>query len=106
MPESTPADRPIGELKESVTVHLPLQTFLYTLDQIAAMVNVSTSQLHSTYLYYHLRSTGRKARHQMVARNIAPDDRPAEWRVSHQDFVRWLSSQGFKVKHAASIEAS
>jgi hypothetical protein len=77
-------------------VNLPIVTFLYTLDQIAAMINVSMHDLHYKHLYFHLRSTGRKPRTQMMARNIAPDDEPPEWRVSHTDFVRWLSGNGFE----------
>lgn len=84
-------------------VQMPVITFLYTMDQIAAMINVSMHDLQYKYLYYHLRSSGRKARHQMLACNIAPDDAPPEWRVSHQDLVRWLKANGWNISYPASL---
>lgn len=77
-------------------IGLPIVTFLYTLDQIAAMVNVDMHDLHYKYIYFLQRSTGPKPRTKMIARNIAPDDEPPDWRVSHTDFVRWLSGNGFE----------
>lgn len=82
---------------------LPLITFLYTLEQIAAMINVSMHDVQYKYIYYHLRSTGRKSRHQMLACNIAADSDDPEWRVSHQDFLRWLKSNGWSISYPASL---
>lgn len=86
-----------------MAVQLPVVTFMYTLDQIAGMIQVTVHDLQYKYLYYPLRSTGRKPRHQMVACNIAPDDEPAEWRVTQQDFVRWLKSNGWEITHSSKL---
>lgn len=83
--------------------NLPTLTFLYTLDQIAAICGLTMHDLQFKYLYYHLRSTGRKPRHQMVARNIAPDDADPDWRVNHEDFLRWLKYNGFEVKYPGTL---
>jgi len=89
--------------EETITVAVPVVTFLYTLDQIAGMVQLPLLKLKQVHVYFHLRSTGRKLRHQMLACNIAADDQPADWRVTHQDFVRWLKSNGFQVKEMAVL---
>lgn len=88
---------------ESVAVPVPIVTFLYTLDQIAGMVQMPLNKLRQTHIYFHLRSTGRKQRHQLLACNIAADDKTPDWRVTHQDFVRWLKANGFQVKELGSL---
>lgn len=84
-------------------VEMPLVTFLFTIEQVAAMIGVSEHDMHYKYCYFLQRSTGRKGKHQVVARNIAPDDEDPQWRISHQDWVRWLSANGFEVTHPYSL---
>ena len=91
------------EVNGKTQVFMPTLTFLFTLDQIASMLGMSEHDLHYKHIWFLQRSTGRKYRHQMVARNIAADTDKPDWRVSHQDFVRWLNANGFEIKWPATL---
>lgn len=88
MPEPIERKRQMG---------LPLKVFLYTLDQIATMVEVDIKTLKSNYVYYSDRSIGARQHPLLEARNIAPEGQKPEWRVAENEFVRWLRYKGFKV---------
>jgi hypothetical protein len=80
-------------------VGLPQVVFLFTVDQIAAMLNVEVNTVMTRYLYLVGRHTALKTRNQMTAINIAPDptkDRP-DWRVSHREFCAWAKRAGFRL---------
>lgn len=77
-------------------VGLPPTIFLFTLDQLSSMMNLSMNNLMVTYIFYQGRSTSLKKRHQMSAINIAPDDEKPDWRVSVEEFKAWLRRMGFK----------
>lgn len=78
------------------TVGLPLRPFLYTLDQLATILNVQTKTLREDYIHFEGRSIGNPDRHVLVARNIAPPDQAPVWRVTERELVRWLKLKGFK----------
>jgi len=73
---------------------LPPKPFLYTLDQVATLLALSAKQMQQ-YVYYHGVTIGRPRRHEVVARNIAPDGEPPEWRVHEDDLIHWMRRQGF-----------
>ncbi len=77
-------------------VGLPDLVFMFTLDQIASMLSVSEDTVRLVYVYYQGRSTGMKKRNHMTAINIAEDDQPTQWRVSLEEYRRWLSRMGFR----------
>lgn len=78
-------------------VGMPNLVFMFTVDQIASMLNISEDSVISTYLYFQGRTTGMKKKHHMFAVNIAPDSsEKAMWRVSLEEFRKWLSRMGFK----------
>lgn len=77
-------------------VGLPSLVFMFTIDQIASMMNVQENTIQSVYLYYQGRSTGVKKRHMMTAVNIAPADQKPEWRISLEEYRLWLKRMGFK----------
>ena len=85
------------------SVGLPAITFLYTMDQIAAMLGITQDQLTDRYLYYHMRSTGKQRPSQMRTVNIAqPEDKP-DWRITQREFIRWLRAMGIKVDANARV---
>ena len=94
-----PIPPPPGQEK---SIRLQVVVFLYTLDQVAAMLNVSLADFKVTYCYYHMRNTGPKRKHHMMARNIAPDDALPDWRISQEEFRRWLMANGFKVSYGTA----
>lgn len=78
------------------SVGLPPRPFLYTLDQISVILNVTEDQV-PRYVYYEGRSTGPRNVKKMVARNINPDktEKP-DWRVAERELIRWMKAMGFK----------
>lgn len=77
-------------------VGLPGLVFMFTVDQIASMMNVSEDTIRSVYLYFQGRSTGIKRRHMMTAVNVAPENEKPNWRVSLEEYRLWLKRMGFK----------
>lgn len=77
-------------------VGLPARVFLYTLDQIAVMLDLSQTRVEQTYIYFEGRSTGARQRALMLAHNIAPPDERPDWRVSERELIRWMKVKGFK----------
>lgn len=78
------------------SVGLPARVFLYTIDQLCVMLNVSEEQIKKSYLWYEGRSTGTKRRDLMVARNIAKPENTPDWRITEREFIRWMKFKGFK----------
>lgn len=77
-------------------IGLPPRIFLYTVDQLSVLTQLTEQTLHSKHLFHEGRDVGTRKREQMVARNIAmPDDKP-DWRVAEGEFVRWMKLKGFK----------
>lgn len=82
--------------KERKVVGLPPIIFMFTLDQLSAMLGVDEKMLKANYLYYAHRSVGIQRADDMYAVNVAPPEMPAEWRVSQKEFVRWCKKKGFR----------
>lgn len=79
-------------------IELPQKLFLYTLDQIATMLNLTEYSLKMSYLHFEGRSVGTHDLDLMYAVNIAPNGKRPQWRVSEREFIRWLRRKGFKFK--------
>lgn len=78
------------------SVGLPPRVFMYTLDQLSVLTQISEQQLHVLHIFHEGRDVGVRKPHQMVARNIAPPDERPDWRVVEKEFVRWMKVKGFK----------
>ena len=77
---------------------LPPRVFLYTLDQIAQMIEVEPSSLRSRYIHFEGRSIGKQPTDRMLARDISSSDSEGpEWRVAEHEVARWLKRKGFRV---------
>lgn len=85
------------EENQPQTYGIPIRVFLFTLDQISVMLNVSVQSIRSTYIHFDGRSTGAPLKDRMLARNIAPADEKPDWRVAEREFVRFMKYRGFKV---------
>lgn len=80
-------------------ITLPMIPFLYTVDQLAAMLSMEENSIRQRLLFYEGRSTGAQRKDQMRAINIARDDeskKEAEWRISDFEFRKWMRFKGFK----------
>ena len=89
--------------KEADRIGLPPRVFLYTLDQIAVMLEVDLNTVKTTYVHYDRRSVGKQPGDRMLARNIAPPDEKPEWRVTENEFVGFLKKKGFRFYHKSSV---
>ena len=81
------------------SVGLPARVFLYTIDQISVMIDVSTETLmdpNAGYLFFEGRSIGSKLNRLLLARNIAPSNEKPDWRVTEREFIRWMKLKGFR----------
>ena len=101
---------PVGWLtipvSASLTVHerrdlvgLPPQPFLYTLDQIATMLQ-RTEATVAKYLHFAGISPGKCPEDRMLAANLASVGEAADWRVADAEFIRYLRYKGLKVYDA------
>jgi hypothetical protein len=80
--------------------HLPRPPFLYTLDQVAQIANVTMSNLTTRLIYYNTLTSGKPKLFLIIANNIAaPGDKP-EWRVSDAELERWLKYKGFRPRYS------
>lgn len=84
-------------------VGLPPRPFLYTLDQIAAILSIREDTVRTRYIWYDGRSVGVRRKQEMLARNIADPDEKPDWRVSEQEFIRWMQFKGFKFYTRAGL---
>lgn len=82
--------------KQAAIVGFPPRIFLYTLDQVATCVGMTERSLRRNCIYFEGRSAGRRTKGLLIARNVAPPNEPADWRVAEAELVRWLKHKGFQ----------
>lgn len=76
-------------------IGLPVRPFMYTLDQIATMLDIKQETLKK-WLFYEGRSVGVCPKDKIPVRNIAPDGLKPEWRCSERSFISWMRFKGFR----------
>lgn len=84
-------------------IGLPTRVFLYTLDQISVLLDVDEVQIRQHYVYFEGRSIGSRAKDLMLARNIAPSDQKADWRIAERELIRWLKVKGFRYYERGAV---
>ena len=85
-------NRRVRELQadlEANSIELPLKVFLYTLDQIAYMMDVTETSLKASIVYFQGRDMKRQHRTQLRAVNISSVNKSPEWRVAEDELIRW-----------------
>lgn len=78
-------------------IGLPLREFMYTIDQIAYLLEMEESYLRSRVIFFEGRSVGVPTKEEMLAVNVARADEKPEWRVAERYFKRWMRFKGFKI---------
>jgi len=80
------------------SVRLPVRPFLYTLDQIGTLLNMTETALkRKRYLFFQNRTPGVWSRDEILTINIAPATDAPEWRVEERELIRWMKRKGFTV---------
>lgn len=82
--------------RQNEAAGLPFRPFLYTVDQIAVLLNLDERTILREYLYFEGRSIGTRSKQLMVARNISPPTKDPEWRIAERELVRWMRFKGFR----------
>lgn len=77
-------------------IGMPPRIFMYTVDQIAGMLEAREEYVKRTLLFYDEREPGIAPKSKMRAVNIAPDGEKPEWRVTEREFIRYLKRSGVK----------
>ena len=79
-------------------IGLPPRPFLYTMDQISVMLDVSVKLIMDKYIYFQGRSIGPRQPDALQAIDITPRESglAPEWRVSDREFVRWMKAKGYR----------
>ncbi|ADD80839.1 gp053 [Rhodococcus phage ReqiDocB7] len=70
-------------------IELPLKTFMYTVDQIAYMFDISEKHLREKILFYVGREMKKQDPMMLRAINIRGLNEAAEWRVTEEELIRW-----------------
>lgn len=97
MPDESPRQ------KDARSVGLPPRVFLFTVDQVAYMLNLSELYVKRNLLFYFGRSTGVQPKETLLVRNIAPAGKTPEWRCTEQELVRFLRRKGYRVYDRAWV---
>ena len=79
---------------------LPEHPFFYTLDQVAAIIQVSEHWLKQRTSYAGRTIDTGRARLRAV--NLAEPDEAPMWRVSERELLRWLAHHGAHIKSTTS----
>jgi hypothetical protein len=77
--------------------NIPLRVFLYTVDQLSLMLNMSEDDLLERHMHFEGRSADYPKKWLLHAVNIAPPTDKPEWRVADKEFIRWLKFKGFRI---------
>lgn len=88
---------------QTFSTGLPARVFLFTLDQIAQMINVGERTLKNDYIHFAERTPGARPKRKMMARNIAPEDVSPDWRVTEEEFKRWMRHMGYRLYEVGRV---
>jgi hypothetical protein len=84
-------------------IGLPTRVFLFTLDQISVMTDISEKTLRGSHVFYQGRSIGSRKKSLLLAVNIAPEDEKPDWRITEREFIRWMRVKGFRYYERGSF---
>ncbi len=85
-----------GQAGDRQALRLPVRPFLYTLDQVGTILDITVESLIRDYLFLVGRTPGLQKPDEIAARNIAPATSKPEWRVEEREFIRWMKRKGFQ----------
>lgn len=86
-------------------IGLPVRPFLYTLDQIATLLEIQQVALEQQHIHFEGRSVGARPKDKMVARNVAAVGERPDWRIVERELMRWMRRKGFRFYERAWARA-
>ena len=87
-------------------LQLPVKTFMYTIEQIAYMLDVTEQTVKKRILYYQGRERRKWTNDDLVAVNFSRQDEKPEWRISEEEFIRWMRRKRIKFTAPSRIYAN
>lgn len=88
-------ERDGGLARDRYQVGLPIRPFLFTLDQIAALTELTVDRVKGAYVHFDGRTNGVQKKSRLMARNIAEPGEKPDWRVTERELLRWMKHHGF-----------
>jgi hypothetical protein len=85
-------------------VDLPARIFLYTLDQVASMVQLDEEIFVASHVYLTGRSTFPKTQDFLRAHNIAQPAAEPQWRIAEFEVLRWMRLKGIRYREPGVID--
>jgi hypothetical protein len=80
----------------NLKAHMPRPVFQYTLDQIAMCLALDETYLRASLIHFDTVTAGTKPRGKMTAHNVADLGDKPDWRVTENEFIRWLRMRGYR----------
>jgi hypothetical protein len=77
-------------------IALPPRIFMYTIDQIAMMLEVEEKYIKQNLLHYEHRSPGICPKSKMRAVNLAAEGDTPQWRVTENTLLGFLRRRGVR----------
>jgi hypothetical protein len=84
---------------------LPPRPFLYTIDQVAYLLQIEESSLKKNVLHFEGRSVGVGGREKIIARNIMPAGVTPDWRITERELIRYMKLKGFKFYERGYVQS-
>jgi hypothetical protein len=91
--------------EERKKFNFPLRVWFFTVEEIAEMLAVDLDKVKREYVYYLGLTPGVAKKDLLKAANLSPLDATPEWRISEEEFARWLRVKGFTVHTTYEIVA-
>ena len=82
--------------EHAILVALPTKAFMYTLEQVASMLEVAPAHFKNRMVFYSGRDRMKPRAEDLVAVNLSKANVAPEWRVGEEELIRWLRIKGIK----------
>lgn len=83
---------------------LPYQPFFYTVDQVAAFLNLTVESLTKSYLFRVGEDRGVYRKNLLRAVDLCPVETQRDWRVAEAELIRWLRYHNLYLYDPDSID--
>jgi len=87
------------------SVGLPARPFLYTLDQIASILDLELRAMRVKYIHFDQRTLGARRKDRLLALNIAPLGEKPDWRVEEAELIRWMKFKRIRYHERGWLKA-
>lgn len=87
----------------SPDVNLPPREFMYTIEQVAQLLDVSVGFVEKSVCHFYGRSVG-SSRGKAITINVALPDQKPVWRISETEFKIWMRYKKIKFTQQTNVK--